>query len=155
MLELFGNVRVKLHCFLITEQLMSHAGQLTHYVSQSNWCTIHVNWSITYHRVIGVLCMSTEALRITEQLVYYTSQLTHYVSQSNWCTIQANWRITYPRTIDVLFWLTDDVRIPEKLTYYSVLLTLYRLKVKSSKAKSLPVKNLLPQNVGSIINYLQ
>ena len=26
---------------------------------------------------------------------------------------------------------------------------------KSSMAKSLPVENLLPQNVGSIINYLQ
>ena len=28
-------------------------------------------------------------------------------------------------------------------------------KVKSSMARSLPVENLLPQNVGSIINYLQ
>ena len=28
-------------------------------------------------------------------------------------------------------------------------------KVKSSLASSLPVVNLLPQNVGSIINYLQ
>ena len=28
-------------------------------------------------------------------------------------------------------------------------------KVKSSMAKSLPVENLLTQNVGSIINYLQ
>ena len=28
-------------------------------------------------------------------------------------------------------------------------------KVKSSMAKSLPVENLLPQNVGTIINYLQ
>ena len=28
-------------------------------------------------------------------------------------------------------------------------------KVKSSMAKNLPVENLLPQNVGSIINYLQ
>ena len=29
------------------------------------------------------------------------------------------------------------------------------IKVKSSMAKSLPVENLLPQNVCSIINYLQ
>ena len=29
------------------------------------------------------------------------------------------------------------------------------VKVKSSMARSLPVANLLPQNVGSIINYLQ
>ena len=29
------------------------------------------------------------------------------------------------------------------------------IKVKSSMARSHPVKNLLPQNVGSIINYLQ
>ena len=29
-----------------------------------------------------------------------------------------------------------------------------KVKVKSSMAKSLPVENLLPQNVGSIINYL-
>ena len=29
------------------------------------------------------------------------------------------------------------------------------VKVKSSMARSLPVGNLLPQNVGSIINYLQ
>ena len=28
-------------------------------------------------------------------------------------------------------------------------------KVKASMAKSLPVENLLPQNVGSIINYLE
>ena len=32
---------------------------------------------------------------------------------------------------------------------------LKKKKVKSSMAKSLPVENLLPQNVGSIINYLQ
>ena len=30
-----------------------------------------------------------------------------------------------------------------------------KVKVKSSMANSLPVENLLPQNVGSIINYLQ
>ena len=30
----------------------------------------------------------------------------------------------------------------------------YTVKVKSSMARSLPVKNLLSQNVGSIINYL-
>ena len=29
------------------------------------------------------------------------------------------------------------------------------VKVKSSMARSLPVENLLPQNAGSIINYLQ
>ena len=29
------------------------------------------------------------------------------------------------------------------------------LKVMSSMARSLPVENLLPQNVGSVINYLQ
>ena len=29
------------------------------------------------------------------------------------------------------------------------------VKVKSSMARSLPVENLLPQNVGSIINYMQ
>ena len=29
------------------------------------------------------------------------------------------------------------------------------VKVKSSMARSLPLENLLPQNVGSIINYLQ
>ena len=28
------------------------------------------------------------------------------------------------------------------------------VKIKSSMAKSLPVENLLPKNVGSIINYL-
>ena len=30
-----------------------------------------------------------------------------------------------------------------------------KVKVKSSMARSLPVENLLPQNVGSIVNYLQ
>ena len=30
-----------------------------------------------------------------------------------------------------------------------------KVKVKSSMARSLPGENLLPQNVGSIINYLQ
>ena len=33
--------------------------------------------------------------------------------------------------------------------------TWLRKKVKSSIARSLPVYNLLPQNAGSIINYLQ
>ena len=33
--------------------------------------------------------------------------------------------------------------------------TQVKVKVKSSVARSLPVENLLPQNVGSIINYLQ
>ena len=32
---------------------------------------------------------------------------------------------------------------------------LIKVKVKYSMAKSLPMENLLPQNVGSIINYLQ
>ena len=32
---------------------------------------------------------------------------------------------------------------------------LIKVKVKSSMARSLPEENLLPQNVGSIINYLQ
>ena len=31
----------------------------------------------------------------------------------------------------------------------------YGKKVKSYMAKNLPVENLLPQNVGSIINYLR
>ena len=31
----------------------------------------------------------------------------------------------------------------------------YYYNLKSSMARSLPVENLLPQNVGSIINYLQ
>ena len=30
-----------------------------------------------------------------------------------------------------------------------------KVKVKSSMDRGLPVENLLPQNVGSIINYLQ
>ena len=30
-----------------------------------------------------------------------------------------------------------------------------KVKVKSLMARSLPVENLLPQNVGSIMNYLQ
>ena len=45
-----------------------------------------------------------------------------------------------------------------KVSGYSVndraLLTLLK-RVKSSMARSLPVENLLPQNVGSVINYLQ
>ena len=36
-----------------------------------------------------------------------------------------------------------------------VQMNLFKIKVKSSMARSLPVENLLPQNVGSIINYLQ
>ena len=32
---------------------------------------------------------------------------------------------------------------------------LLKVKVKSSMARSLPVENLLPQKLGSIINYLQ
>ena len=37
----------------------------------------------------------------------------------------------------------------------SAVISMAQVKVKSSIAKSLPVDNLLPQNVGSIINYLQ
>ena len=32
---------------------------------------------------------------------------------------------------------------------------LYKEKIKFSMARSLPVENIPPQNVGSIINYLQ
>ena len=38
---------------------------------------------------------------------------------------------------------------------YIVYSTMNGKKVKSSIARSLPVENILPQNVGSIINYLQ
>ena len=38
---------------------------------------------------------------------------------------------------------------------HQVLQIMRKVKVKSSMAESLPVENLLPQNVGSIINYLQ
>ena len=48
------------------------------------------------------------------------------------------------------------------MTLFSVIITsvkfqlkLLKEKVKSSMARSLPVENLLPQNVGSIINHLQ
>ena len=34
-------------------------------------------------------------------------------------------------------------------------LVMLKRKVKFSMARSLPLENLLPQNVGSIINYLQ
>ena len=39
-------------------------------------------------------------------------------------------------------------------TFWLWLRNKVKVKVKSSMAKSLPVENLLPQNVGSIINYL-
>ena len=42
----------------------------------------------------------------------------------------------------------------ELLNAWMILRAVYK-KVKSSMARSLPGKNLLPQNVGSIINYLQ
>ena len=35
------------------------------------------------------------------------------------------------------------------------LVTVLRVKVKSSMARSLPAENLLPQKVGSIIDYFQ
>ena len=40
-------------------------------------------------------------------------------------------------------------------THQCGVISIKKVKVKSSMAKSLPVENLLPQNVGSIINYLQ
>ena len=48
-------------------------------------------------------------------------------------------------------------KVMVKLNYSLVYshLTYALLKVKSSMARSLPVENLLPQKVGSIINYFQ
>ena len=40
-------------------------------------------------------------------------------------------------------------------TWLGQVIFFLKVKVKSSMAKSLPVENILPQNVGSIINYLQ
>ena len=42
-----------------------------------------------------------------------------------------------------------------KSDYVHTIIQVAPLKVKSSVAKSLPVENLLPHNVGSVINYLQ
>ena len=49
------------------------------------------------------------------------------------------------------------VTFDSKMTFEKHLRSVSRAKkkVKSSKARSLPVANLLPKNVGSIINYLQ
>ena len=38
---------------------------------------------------------------------------------------------------------------------HQIMVSVKPIKVKSSMARSLPVKNLLQQNVGSINNYLQ
>ena len=43
----------------------------------------------------------------------------------------------------------------ERMDEYRISRPQGAVKVKSSMAKSLPVENLLPQKVGSIINYLQ
>ena len=52
--------------------------------------------------------------------------------------------------------LTEEVRKKYPLSMISNPVTHLRSKkVKSSMARSLPVENILPQNVGSIINYLQ
>ena len=50
-----------------------------------------------------------------------------------------------------LFWFLDE----NNLLPTSALTGPKKVKVKSSMAKSLTVENLLPHNVGSIINYLQ
>ena len=42
------------------------------------------------------------------------------------------------------------LQVPEVLALF-----VKKVKVQSSMARSLPVENLLPQNVGSIINYTQ
>ena len=49
----------------------------------------------------------------------------------------------------------NEISINAGKTEYMLLTYYKKVKVKSSMAKSLPVENLLPQNVGSIINYLQ
>ena len=55
--------------------------------------------------------------------------------------------------------LLSKSQIHKGLSYFHGIWILSGIKkgknVKSSMAKSLPVENLLPQNVGSIINYLQ
>ena len=45
--------------------------------------------------------------------------------------------------------------IQQPMTKFAALYKTDKVKVKSSMARSLPVKNLLPQKVGSIINYFQ
>ena len=56
--------------------------------------------------------------------------------------------IESPHDANILRYITSDL-------IYMVLKSKGKDKVKSSMARSLPVENLLPQNVGSIINYLQ
>ena len=52
-------------------------------------------------------------------------------------------------TCDFLLRITD-VQLPTWDYLHAI-----KVMVKSSMAKSLPVENLLPQNAGSIINYLR
>ena len=56
-------------------------------------------------------------------------------------------------------WLTASFNFKFELNcdtvYEHLCVCQYKSKKKSSMARSLPVENLLPQNKGSIINYLQ
>ena len=54
--------------------------------------------------------------------------------------------------LDTFSWIACAVL---QTTRHSVVELHVKVKVKSSMARSLPVENLLPQNVGSIVNYLQ
>ena len=55
----------------------------------------------------------------------------------------------------MLFSYNENVNFPDISVGNNTINETSVKKVKSSMARSLPVENLLPQNVGSIINYLQ
>ena len=51
--------------------------------------------------------------------------------------------------------LIRSIEKPNRKDINTQLSLVFNKKVKSSMARSLPVENLLPQKVGSIINYFQ
>ena len=84
---------------------------------------------------------------------YYTCAIIfrHYCSSTN------IHKLLFRKNIDVIKVKLSIVRrfYCQNLLRWGQLSIILTVKVKSSMARSLPVENLLPQNVGSIINYLQ
>ena len=82
---------------------------------------------------------------------------------NEWFILATNTTLTngvYSLSIDLNDWFIVCVFenfLSSILPFHGRLYFIYRVKVKvkSSMARSLPVENLLPQKVGSIINYFQ
>ena len=117
--------------------------------------------SYCYFSLIYILIMNEGyELKHTIEVLFYDSQTTdngilYAVLLCSIVLVQCFYSVSFKDGVLHINCSVIQVVFVQSFVFDHYCRVLREVKVKSSMAKSLPVENLLPQNVGSIINYLQ